>query len=93
MPSSCATRRLCLFALLAHLGVHAINCSFGANEALEVGLDEHLKRGRLLLDRVGEELEAGEQHVGRGIAVDLREEELRGECGRAEEEAIAYVWY
>lgn len=77
-------------ALVAHFIVDAVDGGLCADEALEVGLDEDLERGRLLLDGAREEVEALQERVGRGIAVDLREEERGREGGGAEEEAVAW---
>jgi hypothetical protein len=63
-----------VLALLAHLIVDAVDGGLCADEALEVGLDKNLERGRFLLDGAREEVEALQQRVGRGIAVDLRKE-------------------
>ena len=75
--------RLGLLPLDAPLIIDTVDCGFGADEAFEIGLDEYLERGRFLLNGAREEVEAGEERVGRGIAVDLGEEEGRGEACRA----------
>jgi hypothetical protein len=85
----CGLRWLGVLALLTHFIVYAVDGGLCADEALEVGLDEDLQRGRFLLDGAREEVEALQQRVGRGIAVDLREEQRRREGGRAEQEAVA----
>ena len=54
-----------------HFVVHAVDGSLGLNKALEVRFDEKLEGCRLLVDRLGEDIESVEQLFSGVIAVDL----------------------
>jgi hypothetical protein len=69
------SRRLRLLARISHFTVHPVDGGLRGHETLKVGLDEHFEGRGFLLDGVGQEVESGEEGVGGGIAVDLREEE------------------
>ena len=91
MRSACARRTLRLLARIPHFIVDAVDRRFCANEALEVGLDEDFEGCGFLLDGLREEVEALEERVGGGVAVDLGEEEGGIEGGGAEEEAVSWL--